>query len=66
MGIVVYFFNATFFDPTATLIQKILILSADILIGVTLYGILSRVIQNEEFSFLLDLNRKPKKISHTY
>ena len=63
MGITVYFFNAAFFDPTAASIPKLLVLSADIVIGVTLYGILSHVIQNEELSFLIELARKRKKKS---
>jgi hypothetical protein len=63
MGIAVYYFNATFFDPNAQSILKLLILSIDIAIGVLIYAILSRIIQNEEFSFLIELTRKRKKKS---
>ena len=63
MGIAVYSFNATFFDPNAQSILKLLILSIDIAIGVLIYAILSRIIQNEEFSFLIELTRKRKKKS---
>ena len=58
MAIVVYFFNEAFFDPAATFLPKLLVLSADIGIGVILYAVLSRMIQNEELSFLLELARK--------
>jgi len=63
MGIAVYYFNAVFFDPDSQLILKLLILSADIAIGVLIYAVLSRIIQNEEFSFLIELTRKRKKKS---
>jgi putative peptidoglycan lipid II flippase len=62
MGITVYYLNTTFFDPSYQLIIKFLILSANITIGILLYVFLSRIIQNEELSFLIDLirNRKEK------
>jgi putative peptidoglycan lipid II flippase len=61
MGITVYYFNAAFFDPDFQLILKLLILSADIAIGVLVYTVLSRIIQNEELSFLIELTRRRKK-----
>jgi len=61
MGITVYYFNAAFFDPDSQLILKLLILSADIAIGVLVYTVLSRIIQNEELSFLIELTRRRKK-----
>ena len=61
MGITVYYFNAVFFDPDSQLILKLLILSADIAIGVLVYTVLSRIIQNEELSFLIELTRRRKK-----
>ena len=61
MAIGVYFFNMTFFNSAGTLISKLLILSADIGIGVLIYSMLSRIIQNEELSFLLELARKRRK-----
>ena len=61
MVIVVYFFNAAFFNPAATLISKLLVLSADIGIGITLYAFLSHMIQNEELSFLVELSRSRRK-----
>ena len=61
MVIVVYFFNAAFFNPAATLISKLLVLSADIGIGITLYAFLSHIIQNEELSFLVELYRSRRK-----
>ena len=60
MAIVVYFFNATFFDHSATLLIKLTILSADIGLGVILYILLSRLIQNKELTFLTDLALKRK------
>ena len=63
MGIAVYFFNETFFDPNSKLVLKLLILSADIAIGVLVYAILSRIIQNEELTFLIGLVRKRKNKS---
>jgi putative peptidoglycan lipid II flippase len=60
MGIAVYFFNLTFFNANYHLSLKILILSADISIGVLIYTLLSRVIQNEELTFLIQLTRKDK------
>ncbi len=61
MGAVVYFFNDAFFDPSASLGLKIMILSADIGIGISLYALLSRFIQNEELVFLVELARKRGK-----
>ncbi len=60
MGIAVYYFNIVFFNPNAQLIIKLLILSANISIGVLVYLALSRLIQNQELSFLSGLigNRK--------
>ena len=63
MGIAVYFFNVTFFDPNSKLVLKLLILSADIAIGVLVYAVLSRIIQNEELTFLIELTRKRKNKS---
>ena len=63
MGIAVYYFNDTFFDPNAQSMFKLLVLSIDIAIGVLIYAILSRIIQNEEFSFLIELTRRRKKKS---
>ncbi|KMP12544.1 Virulence factor protein [Candidatus Nitromaritima sp. SCGC AAA799-C22] len=63
MGLAVYFFNAAFFDPGAAIGIKVLMLSADIGIGVLTYGILSRLIQNEELTFILDLARKRRQQS---
>ena len=63
MGIAVYYFNAHFLTLMPTSILKLLILSIDIAIGVLIYAILSRIIQNEEFSFLIELTRKRKKKS---
>ncbi len=60
MGIAVYFFNHTFFNANYHLTLKILILSADILIGILIYTLLSRIIQNEELTFLIQLIRKYK------
>ena len=62
MGIAVYLFNMIFFNPLAPLTTKIIILSTDIMIGITIYGILSRLIQNEELSFLINLIQKRKNI----
>ena len=62
MGIAVYFFNVTFFNPLASLTTKIIILSTEIMIGIIIYGILSRLIQNEELSFLINLIQKRKNI----
>ena len=61
MVIVVYFFNAAFFNPAAPLISKLLVLSADIGVGITLYAFLSHMIQNEELSFLVELSRSRRK-----
>ena len=63
MGIAVYFFNVTFFDPNSKFVLKLLILSADIAIGVLVYAVLSRIIQNEELTFLIELTRKRKNKS---
>ena len=63
MGIAVYFFNLTYFDPNSKLVLKLLILSADIAIGVLVYAVLSRIIQNEELTFLIKLTRKRKNKS---
>ena len=57
MGIAVYFFNNVFFDPNDQLIVKFLILSANIGIGILIYMVLSRIIQNEELSFIIKLTR---------
>jgi len=61
MAIVVYFFNAAFYDHSASLASKLLVLSTDIVIGVILYGLLSRIIQNEELIFIVQLARKRRK-----
>ena len=63
MGLAVYYFNNIFFDPNDQLIVKFLILSANIGIGVLIYVVLSRIIQNEELSFLIKLSRNRQKIS---
>jgi putative peptidoglycan lipid II flippase len=62
MGIAVYYFNIIFFNPNAQLIIKLLTLFANISIGVLVYIVLSRIIQNQELSFVIDLirNRKMK------
>ena len=63
MGIVVYFFNVTLFDPTASLGIKLMVLSAEIGIGVILYALLSRLFKNEELTFLVELASKRGKQS---
>ncbi|SVE20456.1 uncharacterized protein METZ01_LOCUS473310, partial [marine metagenome] len=63
MGLAVYYFNETFFDPSSQLLAKTFMLLADILIGVFIYTILSRLIQNEELTFLIELARSRKKKS---
>ncbi len=65
MGIVVYFFNLTLFDPTASLGIKLMVLSAEIGIGVILYALLSRLFKNEELTFLVELASKRGKQSPT-
>ena len=62
MGIAVYFFNVTFFNPLAPLITKLIILSTNIMVGIIIYGVLSRLIQNEELFFLINLIQKRKNI----
>ena len=64
MGIAVYFLNLTFFNANDHLTLKILILSADISIGILIYTLLSRIIQNEELTFLIELTRKYKSKSN--
>ena len=63
MGIAVYLFNLTFFDPNSKLALKLFILFADISIGVLVYTAISRITQNEELTFLIELSRKRKKKS---
>ena len=63
MGIVVYFFNVKLFDPTASLGIKLMVLSAEIGIGVILYSLLSRLFKNEELTFLVELASKRGKQS---
>jgi len=58
MASVVYFFNTTFFNSSDPLITKLIVLSADIGIGLFIYAFISRIIKNEEFSFLIELARK--------
>ena len=60
MGLAVYYFNATYFDPNSLILVKILTLSADIAIGIFIYIILSRLIQNEELTYLIELARSRK------
>ena len=55
MGIIIYYFNLFYFDPVGTLKNKIFMLSAGIIIGVLSFGILSRLLKNEELEFLLSL-----------
>jgi hypothetical protein len=45
------------------LIIKLLTLSANITIGILVYAFLSRIIQNEELSFLIKLTRNRQKNS---
>jgi hypothetical protein len=42
---------------------KLFILFADISIGVLVYTAISRITQNEELTFLIELSRKRKKKS---
>ena len=58
MGVAVYFFNDIFFDPNDGTGVKLIVLTADIGVGVLCYGFLSRLMQNEELGFVLDLARK--------
>jgi putative peptidoglycan lipid II flippase len=64
MGITVYYFNINFFNPNSPLIIKLLTLSANISIGLLVYVSLSRIIQNQELSFLIGLIRNRKKKSN--
>jgi len=64
MGIAIYYFNIIFFNPSAQLIIKLLILFANISIGVLVYIALSRIIQNQELSFLINLIRNRKMQSN--
>ena len=63
MAIAVYIFNGIFLDPAAALMSKLLVISADIGIGVILYVFISRLIQNEELSFLIKFARERGKNS---
>ena len=61
MGITVYYFNINFFNPNAQLTTKLITLFANISIGVLVYIAISRIIQNQELAFLIDLIRNRKK-----
>ncbi|MCH8157407.1 MAG: murein biosynthesis integral membrane protein MurJ [Nitrospinae bacterium] len=61
MGIVIYFFNANFFDPDAAIGIKLSVLTADVVLGVLCYGFLSRLMQNEELTFIFEMARKRRR-----
>ncbi len=65
MAIVTYLFNAAFFDPSASLGIKLLVLFADIGLGVAVYALLSHLFKNEELKFLIELTRKRGKQPQT-
>lgn len=55
MGVIVYFFNLAFFDPSASLGYKAFILTSCILLGLLSFGGASHLMKNEELRFLIDL-----------
>ena len=58
MGIIVYYFNLTYFDPLESLGHKLVVLAGGIAIGVVSFGFISRLFKNEELEFLAALPRR--------
>lgn len=60
MGLGVYTANAWWFDPQAPLLQRIFILSGEIVLGVLIYTCASWLMKNEELKFIHKLIREKR------
>jgi len=57
MGILIYFCDQTFYDPMASLGERVLVLTGCIFTGIFSFGFLSYLMKNDELIFLMDLFR---------
>ncbi len=58
MGLVVFLFNQWAFDRTASLLIKLPVLSASILLGAVTFGLLARLMKLEELRYVMELKKR--------
>ena len=60
MGLSVFYCNQWLFDPQSPLLERLIILLAEIILGVLIYIVISRLMDNSELKFLHQLIRDKK------
>jgi len=60
MGVLIYYFNQGFFDTEASLYYRLIILTAEIALGVLCFGAISYFTKNEELFFMIRLFKERK------
>lgn len=64
MGILIFYFNAEFFDPMGPLGMKVFILTIEIALGVGVFCLISYFLKNEELAFIGKLIKNRRSVQN--